>query len=63
MLNFNFLEKSLGLVSSPHFGYDVSRKLFLIVSHLITDQISLFEIAFTSRNIAEYLFVNQAVMP
>ena len=31
MLNFNFSEKSLGLVSPPHFVYDFSRKLFLML--------------------------------
>ena len=31
MLNFDFLEKSLGLVSPPHFEYDFSRKIFLIL--------------------------------
>ena len=41
MLNFNFLEKSLGLNSPSHFEFDFSRKLFLIVSHLLTDQIPL----------------------
>ena len=28
MLNFNFPEKDLGLVSVPHFVYEFSRKLF-----------------------------------
>ena len=28
MLNFDFLEKGLGIVSSPPFGYDFSRKMF-----------------------------------
>ena len=28
MLNFNFSEKDLGLVSVPHFVYEFSRKLF-----------------------------------
>ena len=37
MLNFNFLEKGLRLVSLPHIKYDFSRKLFLIVSHLLND--------------------------
>ena len=37
MLNFNFLEKGLGLVSLSHIKYDFSRKLFLIVSHLLND--------------------------
>ena len=31
MLNFNFSEKSLGLVSSPHFVYDFSRELLLML--------------------------------
>ena len=29
MLNFDFLEKGLGIVSQPHFVYDFSRKLFI----------------------------------
>ena len=28
MLNFNFSEKSLGLVSPPDFAYDFLRKMF-----------------------------------
>ena len=28
MLNFDFLEKSLGIVSLPHFVYDFSTKMF-----------------------------------
>ena len=28
MLNFDFLEKGLGIVSSPHFVNDFSRKMF-----------------------------------
>ena len=35
MLNFDFLEKGLGIVSPPHFVYDFSRTFFL------TDQFSL----------------------
>ena len=31
MLNFDFLEKGLGIVSLPHFVYDFSRKVFLIL--------------------------------
>ena len=31
MLHFDFLEKSLGLVSSPYFVYDFSRKMFLML--------------------------------
>ena len=40
MLDFNFSEKGLGLVSSPHFAYDFSRKISLML-HSLTDQISL----------------------
>ena len=29
MLNFNFSEKSLGLVSPPYYVYDFSRKMLL----------------------------------
>ena len=29
MLNFDFLEKGLGIVSAPHFLYDFLRKMFL----------------------------------
>ena len=28
MLNFDFLENVLGIVSPPHFVYDISRKTF-----------------------------------
>ena len=31
MLNFDFLEKSLGIVSPPYFVYDFTRKIFLIL--------------------------------
>ena len=31
MLNFDFLKKDLGLVSLPHFVYDFSRKMFLML--------------------------------
>ena len=31
MLSFNFSEKGLGLVSPPHFAYDISRKMFLML--------------------------------
>ena len=29
MLNIDFLEKGLGIVSPPHFEYDFSEKVFL----------------------------------
>ena len=31
MLTFAFLEKGLGMVFSPHFVYDFSRKIFLML--------------------------------
>ena len=31
MLNLDFLEKGLGIVFPPHFVYDVSRKMFLML--------------------------------
>ena len=31
MLNFDFLEKGLGLASLPHFVFDFSRKMFLML--------------------------------
>ena len=40
MLDFDFLKKGLGIVSSPHFVYDLSRKCFSNYI-LLTDQISL----------------------
>ena len=43
MLNFDFLEKVLGLVFTPHFMYDFSRKTFfwLTDQYSITDQLLL----------------------
>ena len=41
MLNFDFVEKGLGIVSLQHFVYDFSRKMFFILYILLTDQISL----------------------
>ena len=31
MLNFDKLEKGLGIVSLPHFVYDISGKMFLML--------------------------------
>ena len=39
MLNFDFLDKGLGIVSLAYFVYDFSTKMF--VMFLLTDQISL----------------------
>ena len=40
MLNIDFLEKGLGIVSPARFGHDLLRKMFLML-YSITDQISL----------------------
>ena len=64
MLNFNFLEKGPGLVSPPHLEYDFLGKLFLIVSYLLTDQMSLSDGLYFSKYWAicvSQLFINQAV--
>ena len=64
MLNFNFSEEGLGLVSPPHSLYDFSRKMFFMF--LLTDQISLSDCLYFSRYWAIcvlQLFVNQAVTP
>ena len=34
MLDFNFSEKSLGLVSPPYFVYDISWKKFLVLDSI-----------------------------
>ena len=40
MLNFNFLEKNLGIVSPPHYVYNFFKKVFLIL-YFLTDKLSL----------------------
>ena len=50
MLNFDFLEKGLGIVSPPHFMRDISRKMFPMLQYiLLTDQISLADCLFFLR--------------
>ena len=64
MLDFNFSEKGLGLVSPPHFVYDFSKKKCFSSYILLTDQISLSDCLYFSRYWAMCvlkLFVNQAV--
>ena len=56
MLNFDFLEKDVGLVSPPHFGYDFSRKMFLILYSIKGPNFIV--IAFTSRDIGQYVYYN-----
>ena len=54
MLNFNFLEKGLGLASAPYFEYDFSRKTFLILHSILM----VHSTAFTFRNIGQYVHYN-----
>ena len=63
MLNLDFSEKGLGTVFPPHFVYDFSRKMFLML-YSITDQISLSDCLYFVRYWAIcvlQLFVSQAV--
>ena len=60
MINFNFSEKGLGLVSPSHFVYDFSRKMYSFYI-LLTDQISLSNCFRLWEYWAIQLFVNQAV--
>ena len=57
MLNFNFSENGLGLLSSPHFVYGFSRKN---VSHVTFYYLTKFHclIFFTSRDIGQYVYYN-----
>ena len=57
MLNFDFSEKGLGLVSPPQFVYDFFNKN---VAHDIFYELTKFSclIAFTSRDIVQYLYFN-----
>ena len=62
MVNFNFSEKGLGLVSPPHLVHDFSREMFLMF--LLTDQNSLFDCLYFSiywEICVLQLFVNQVV--
>ena len=63
MLNFDFLNKGLGIVSPADFVYDFSTKMFLTL-YSITDQISmpayLYFLRFRAICVLQ-LFVNQAV--
>ena len=64
MLNSNFPEKSLGLVSPPHFVYDFFFKKKLSIYILLTDHISLSDFLYFSIywvTCVLQLFVNQAV--
>ena len=63
MLNFNFSEKGLGLLSPPYFVYDFSKICFSCYI-LLTDQIPLSDCLYFSRYweiCVLQLFVNQVV--
>ena len=64
MLNFQFLEKGLGVVSPSHVVYDFSGKMFLIYTQL-PDQMSLpdhlYFLIYWSLCVLK-LFGNQVVM-
>ena len=64
MLNFDYLDKGLGIVSPAHFVYDFLAKMFLSYI-LLTDQISLPGCLYFLRYweiCVLQLFVNQVVM-
>ena len=48
MLNYDFPGRDLGLVSPPHFVYDISKKCFACYI-ILTDQISLSNCLYFSR--------------
>ena len=61
MLNFDFSEKGLGIVSPSHFVYNFSKKN---ISQILTDQISLPDCLYFLRYWSIcllQLFVNQVV--
>ena len=63
MLNFDFLEIDLGIVSPPHFVHEFSRKVFLMLC-CINDQVSLPDCLYFLRYwsiCVLKLFVNQVV--
>ena len=64
MLSFDFLEKGLGIVSEPHFVYDISKKKCFSCYIQLTDQILLSDSLFFLRYwaiCALQLFVSQVV--
>ena len=49
MLNFDFLEKGLGIVSPPHFAYDFSRKMFHVIFYYLNKFHWLIDYLYLSR--------------
>ena len=66
MLKFDCLENGLGIVSPPHFVYDFSRKIFIILYSFLNDQIlwsdCLYFMKYWEMCVLQ-LFVNQFVTP
>ena len=54
MLTFNFSIKGLGLGFPPHFVYDFSIKMFLMLHFINWPNLIL--IAFTYRDIEQYIY-------
>ena len=64
MLNFDFLEKGLGITSPSHFVYDFSKNIYFSCYALLTDQMSLPDYVSFLRCWSIYvlqLFVNEIV--
>ena len=55
MLNFDFLDKSLGIVSPAHFVYDFSTKVFLMLNFINWRN---YLVAFTSLDIRQNVYLN-----
>ena len=50
MLNFDFLDRGLGIVSAAHFVHDFSTKMFVLLHYIVlTGQISLLECLYFLR--------------
>ena len=58
MLNFDFLEKGLGIVFPPHFVYDFSKEMFLMLYILLSDQLSLLHAILDNMYIVIVCFPN-----
>ena len=55
IINFNFLEKDLGLVSWPYFVYDFSKKIFIMLDSTNWPNFTVL-IVYTSCNIAQCVY-------
>ena len=62
MLNLDFLEKGLGIVFPPHFVYDFSKEMFLMLYILLSDQLSLLHAILGNMYIVIVCFPNYDVI-